>query len=197
LLEAEGFEVIMTRDDDTFIPLEERTAIANSRGADLFLSLHCNASRNRRARGIETYYLNLATTPEAEETAARENAVSTRSMSDLQPLLRQIMNNSKIAESRDFAGRIQKFLATTAHQIAGSRNLGVKTAPFYVLLGATMPAVLVETSFVSNPEDAALLAQATFRSEIARSVFEGILGYATSLKRVATTEPGRVAGSPQ
>ena len=106
-LEAEdSYEVILTRNTDVFIPLEERTAIANSKGADLFISIHANSSRNRRARGLETYYLNLATSPEAERTAARENAVSTRRMTELQELLSRIMNNSKIAESREFAHHI-------------------------------------------------------------------------------------------
>jgi N-acetylmuramoyl-L-alanine amidase len=184
-LEAEGnYEVILTRNTDTFIPLEERTAIANSRGADLFVSIHANSSRNRRARGLETYYLNLATSPEAEETAARENAVSTRRMTELQELLSQIMNNSKIAESREFANRVHQSMVKGVTD-SGSRDLGVKTAPFYVLLGANMPSVLIEVSFLSNPDDAKRLSSGDFRHRMARSIVQGIQGYATSLKGVA------------
>ena len=169
----------MTRNTDVFVPLEERTAIANSRGADLFISIHANSSRNRRARGLETYYLNLATSPEAEETAARENAISTRRMTELQELLSQIMNNSKIAESREFAHYVQDSLvdAVVKNGKRRTRDLGVKTAPFYVLLGANMPSVLVEVSFVSNPDDAKLLSSDDFRHQIAKSIVKGIRGY--------------------
>jgi len=198
LLGAEGFEVLMTRDDDTFIPLEERTAIANSKGADLFVSIHANSSRNRRARGIETYYLNLATSPEAEETAARENAINARSMGELSGLLRQIMNNSRIAESRDFAGRIQRAMGASVLKNASERDLGVKTAPFYVLLGANMPSVLVEVSFVSNSDDARLLAREDYREELAETILAGIVDYAGSLKPAAqsASATARRSGSP-
>ncbi len=187
-LEADGsYEVILTRNTDVFVPLEERTAIANSRGADLFISIHANSSRNRRARGLETYYLNLATSPEAEETAARENAISTRRMTELQELLSRIMNNSKIAESREFAHYVQDSMVDNVVKNGKqrTRDLGVKTAPFYVLLGANMPSVLVEVSFVSNPDDAKLLSSGDFRHQIAESIVKGIRGYTTSLKGVA------------
>jgi len=192
-LETQGnYEVILTRNDDVFIPLEERTAIANSQGADLFVSIHANASRNRRARGLETYYLNLATSPEAEETAARENAVSTRRMTELEELLSQIMNNSKIAESREFAHHVhQSMVKRAVESDRHSRDLGVKTAPFYVLLGANMPSVLIEVSFLSNSDDATLLSSGDFRHKIAESIVEGITTYTTTLKGVA-----RVATSP-
>ncbi len=186
-LEAEdSYEVILTRNTDVFIPLEERTAIANSRGADLFVSIHANSSRNRRARGLETYYLNLATSPEAERTAARENAVSTRRMTELQDLLSRIMNNSKIAESREFAHHVHGSMVKRAVESdSHSRDLGVKTAPFYVLLGANMPSVLLEVSFLSNPDDAKLLSSGDFRHKIAQSIVDGIKSYTTSLKGVA------------
>lgn len=186
-LEAErSYEVILTRNTDVFIPLEERTAIANSKGADLFVSIHANSSRNRRARGLETYYLNLATSPEAERTAARENAVSTRRMTELQELLSRIMNNSKIAESREFAHHVHGSMVKRAIESdSHSRDLGVKTAPFYVLLGANMPSVLLEVSFLSNPDDAKLLASDEFRHKIAQSIVDGIKNYTTSLKGVA------------
>ena len=195
-LETAGYEVILTRDDDTFIPLEERTAIANSKDADLFVSIHANASRNRRVRGVETFYLNLATTPEAEETAARENAISSRGLSELQGLLKQIMNNSKIAESRDFAGRIQRALADTLVVAGTTKDLGVKTAPFYVLLGANMPSVLVEISFISHPDEEHLLTTDTYRAEIARAIFDGIQGYTSSLKPALASSLKAPAGRP-
>jgi N-acetylmuramoyl-L-alanine amidase len=183
LEEEDSYEVILTRSTDVFIPLEERTAIANSKEADLFVSIHANSSRNRRARGLETYYLNLATSPEAEQTAARENAVSTRRMTELRDLLSQIMNNSRIVESKEFAhhvhgSMVKRAVASDSH----SRDLGVKTAPFYVLLGANMPSVLLEVSFVSNPDDAKLLSSDEFRQKMAQSIADGIKSYTTSLK---------------
>lgn len=192
LLKANGeYEVIMTRNNDTLPPLEERTAIANSRGADLFVSIHANASPSRNVRGIETYYLNLATTPDAEETAARENAVSTGRIAELQGLLHQIMNNSKIAESSDFAHQVQNSMVRNvlASQNKSSRNRGVKTAPFYVLLGANMPSILVEVSYLSNSEDAKLLSSSQYRQKLAQSIADGIQRYTGSLKKVAA-RPG-------
>jgi N-acetylmuramoyl-L-alanine amidase len=188
LLERDGeYEVLMTRNDDTYPPLEERTAIANSRDADLFVSIHANAHPSRRVRGIETFYLNLATTPDAEETAARENAVSTRRMGELQDILRQIMNNSRIAESGDFAEHVQNSMVEGVldGSFTSSRNHGVKTAPFYVLLGANMPSVLVEVSYMSNTEDAKLLSQDAYRQRLAESIAKGIQSYTASLKKVA------------
>ena len=188
LLQRNGeYEVLMTRNEDRFIPLEERTAIANSHDADLFISIHVNAHPSRRVRGIETFYLNLATSPEAEETAARENAVSTRRMAELQDLLSQIMNNSRIAESSDFASRVQSEMVRGVLKTSqgNSRDHGVKTAPFYVLLGANMPSVLVEVSFLSNQDDAKLLSTSEYRQSIAESIANAIEGYSGSLKKVA------------
>ncbi|MFQ5792493.1 MAG: N-acetylmuramoyl-L-alanine amidase, partial [Acidobacteriota bacterium] len=202
LLENErDFEVIMTRKDDSFVPLEERTAIANSQGADLFVSIHANASRDSRARGIETYYLNLATSPEAEAVAARENALNTRRMGELQDLLRQILNNSKIAESQEFAQRVQRAIATGALEKSSRprRDRGVKAAPFIVLLGANMPSMLVETSFLSNAEDARLLASEPYRARLAQAIAHGIRDYSTSLKksrRVAEESPTSQQAGP-
>jgi N-acetylmuramoyl-L-alanine amidase len=188
LLEQDGeYDVLMTRNADTFIPLEERTAIANSHEADLFVSIHANAHPNRRVRGIETFYLNLATTPDAEETAARENAVSTRRMGELQEIFRQIMNNSRIAESGDFATRLQDAMVreVLGGNRNGSRNHGVKTAPFYVLLGANMPSVLIEVSFLSNNEDARLVSRSEYRQRLAEAITLGIRDYTASLKKIA------------
>ena len=184
LLVSEGFEVLMTRNKDVFVPLEERTAIANSKGADLFVSIHVNASRSSRARGIETYYLNLATTPDAAEVAARENASTTRRLSELNELLQKVMNNSKIEESRELASHVQTKMATGLFRSTrDSRNRGVKTAPFYVLLGARVPSVLVEVAYLSNRKDEQLLQDAAYRNKIARSIAQGIRSYHGTLVR--------------
>ena len=184
LLASEGFEVLMTRNKDVFIPLEERTAIANSKGADLFVSIHVNASRSSKPRGIETYYLNLATTPDAAEVAARENASTTRRLSELNELLQKVMNNSKIEESRELASHVQAKMATGLFKSTrDSRNRGVKTAPFYVLLGARVPSVLVEVAYLSNRRDEQLLEDAAYRGKIAQSIAQGIRSYHGTLVR--------------
>ena len=177
-------EVIMTRATDVFIPLEERTAIANSRGADLFLSIHANSSRNSGARGIETYFLSFAQDSHAEAVAARENAVSEATMKDLQNLVKAITLNSKIDESRDFAASVQEAMVEGIRDIAPAvQDRGVRTAPFYVLIGANMPSVLAEISFVSNPHDEKLLRTPEHRDRIAESLFEGVRAYLDSLNR--------------
>jgi N-acetylmuramoyl-L-alanine amidase len=200
LLETDGFEVVMTRDRDVFIPLEERTAIANSKGADLFVSIHVNAARSTKPRGTETYFLNLATTPDAEEVAARENAVTTRRVNELQGILEKVLNNEKITESRELASRVQTSLATDLYATTkDTRNRGVKTAPFYVLLGAQMPSVLVEVAYLTNRQDAALLRDGAFLQKVAESIASGIRRYQDSLARTtrvdASTE--RVAEKEQ
>ncbi len=155
LLEKQpGIEVVMTRETDVFIPLEERTAIANREGADLFLSIHANASRNQQARGVETYFLNFATNPEAEAVAARENSASGRTMHSLPSIVRAIALNNKIDESRDFAATVQKSMISRLEaKNKQVRNLGVKQAPFVVLIGAGMPSVLAEISFVTHKQE--------------------------------------------
>ncbi len=181
-----GVEVVMTRDKDVFIPLEERTAIANAKEADLFLSIHANSSRSRKARGIETYYLNFAGTPHAEAVAARENAVSSGTMNDLQGLVKAIMLNSKIPESRDFAAAVQESLVRHARGVdSGTRDRGVHTAPFYVLIGATMPSVLAEIAFVSHPDEEKLLKKSAYRDTIARSLLGGVRSYLATLPQGA------------
>jgi N-acetylmuramoyl-L-alanine amidase len=185
LLKHGGFAVVMTRRDDSFIPLEERTAIANREGADLFLSIHANASRDTSARGIETYFLNLTTNPAAEAVAARENATSGRSMSQLPDIVKAIALNNKIDESRDFASMIQSSLYTQVRKADRSaKNLGVKQAPFMVLLGATMPSVLAEISFITNRQEAALLRTDKHRLRIAEALYAGVVRYQQSLKNV-------------
>jgi N-acetylmuramoyl-L-alanine amidase len=179
-----GAEVIMTRDSDVFIPLEERTAIANSKGADLFLSVHANSSRSPRARGIETYFLNFAADPHAEEVAARENSISAATMKDLQGLVKAIALNSKIDESRDFASSVHESLVGNLRPgYPDMQDRGVRTAPFYVLIGANMPSILAEIAFVSNPEEEKLLKSSARREQIARSLFEGVGRYLEGLNR--------------
>lgn len=177
-----GSEVVYTRSDDTFIPLESRTAIANQKRADLFISVHANSSRDPRARGIETYYLSFTTSQEALEVAARENAVSEKSVHELQDLVRKITLFEKVDESKEFAAEVQKSLHSgMSRNNSGLRNRGVKKAPFVVLIGANMPSVLAEISFVSNPSDERQMKKAEYRQRIADSLFRGIQRYASSL----------------
>jgi len=186
-----GMEVVMTRETDVFIPLEERTAIANRQGADLFLSIHANASRNSTARGIETYFLNFASTPEASAVAARENSASARAMHNLPDIVRAIALNNKIDESRDFADMVQRSmvrrLATRNKQV---RDLGVKQAPFVVLIGAAMPSVLAEVSFVTNKQEGQLLKTGAYRQQIAEALFDAVVRYQQSLKKWKTGPVG-------
>jgi N-acetylmuramoyl-L-alanine amidase len=190
-----GFEVVMTRDTDEFIPLQERTAIANREGADLFLSIHANASRNPQAHGIETYFLNFATNPEAEAVAARENAASGQAMHSLPDIVKAIALNNKINESRDFAATVQKsmvkHLNSKNHAV---RDLGVKQAPFVVLIGATMPSVLAEISFLTNKQDGTVLKTPAYRQQIAQALFEAIQNYQQALNR-ANSASGKKATS--
>jgi N-acetylmuramoyl-L-alanine amidase len=185
LAKEAGFEVVMTRRTDTFVSLEERTAIANRVGADLFLSIHSNASSAATARGIETYFLNFAPNPEAEAVAARENAGSSRNMRSLPEIVRAIALNNKIDESRDFASIVQNAMYTQMRKSNKElRNLGVKQAPFMVLIGATMPSILAEVSFITNRQDAMLLKTEKYRQQIAEALYAGVLKYQQSLKRV-------------
>jgi N-acetylmuramoyl-L-alanine amidase len=181
-----GAQVIYTRKTDVFVPLEERTAIANQAKADLFISIHANSSHNESARGIETYYLNFTTSQEALETASRENALSDESIHELQDLIKQIANNDKIEESREFASDIQNSLTGQLRLIStAERNRGVKKAPFVVLIGANMPSVLAEISFLSNPTDERLLEKPAQRQRIAQGLFRGIEAYLSSLNSLA------------
>jgi N-acetylmuramoyl-L-alanine amidase len=184
-----GAEVVYTRKNDTFIPLETRTAIANQQRADLFISIHANSSRDSEARGVETYYLNFTSSPEALEVAARENAVSEKSIYELQDLVKKIALKEKIEESREFAGDVQESLHSgLAAKSPAIRNRGVKKAPFIVLIGANMPSILAEISFVSNPSDEHRLESSEYRQRIAESLYRGIAKYVDGLSGV------RVAG---
>jgi N-acetylmuramoyl-L-alanine amidase len=180
-----GAEVIFTRRDDTFIPLETRTAIANQEGADLFVSVHANSSHDPDARGVETYYLNFTSSPDALEVAARENAVSEESIHELQDLVKKIALKEKIDESQEFASDVQNSLHSgLAAKNPGVRDRGVKKAPFIVLIGANMPSILAEISFVSNPGDERRLATSEYRQKIAESLYRGIAKYVSGLSGV-------------
>jgi N-acetylmuramoyl-L-alanine amidase len=186
LIETElGAEVVMTRTDDSFVPLEARTAVANQQQADLFISIHANSSRVRSVRGVETYFLNITSSREALETASRENAASQRSIHELQDLVKKIMLQDKVDESRELAQHIGRALA--ARKGAGV-DRGVKQAPFVVLIGANMPSVLAEICFISNPQDEKLLRNATNRQAIAGSLYEGVRSYAESLSGTKTAK---------
>jgi N-acetylmuramoyl-L-alanine amidase len=184
-----GCEVIMTRSDDTFIPLEERTAIANAKAADLFVSIHANASRDRDARGIETYYLNLTSSPDSLEAAARENATSQESVHQLQDLIKKIAMTEKIEESAEFARQLQKAVYRRTSQLSGQQpDRGVKKAPFVVLIGANMPSVLAEISFLTNPRDEKSLRRSDYRQKIAEALYQGILDYVNNLGGVKAVQ---------
>jgi N-acetylmuramoyl-L-alanine amidase len=180
-----GAEVVYTRKDDTFIPLETRTAVANQARADLFVSIHANSSQDPEARGVETYYLNFTSSPEALEVAARENAVSEKSIYELQDLVKKIALKEKIEESREFAGDVQQSLHSgLAVKSPAIRDRGVKKAPFIVLIGANMPSILAEISFVSNPTDEHRLSTGEYRQRIAESLYRGIATYVNGLSGV-------------
>lgn len=186
LLESRmGEEVVYTRRDDTFIPLETRTAIANQEQADLFVSVHANSSHDPDARGVETYYLNFTSSPDALEVAARENAVSEKSIHELQDLVKKIALREKIEESQEFASDVEGALHNgLAAKNPGLRDRGVKKAPFIVLIGANMPSILAEISFVSNPGDERRLRSAEYRQRIAESLYRGIAKYVGGLSGV-------------
>ena len=180
-----GAEVVYTRSDDSFVPLETRTAIANQEQADLFISIHANSSADRAARGIETYYLNFTSSADALEVAARENAVSEKSIHELQDIVKKIALRDKIEESREFAANVQSSLyQNLSLRDRGLRDRGVKKAPFIVLIGANMPSILAEISFVSNPTDAHKLQTPEYRQKIADALYKGVTKYVSGLSGV-------------
>ena len=187
----------MTRSTDKYLTLEERTAIANTKNVDLFISIHTNAHRDRNAYGVETYFLNLATDEEAILVAARENATSTKNISDLQTILNDLMQNAKINESSRLAAHVQNdltaFLGKRHRQI---KSKGVKQAPFYVLLGAQMPAILVEASFISNPRECKRLITRAYQEDICDGIVQGVRRYMRETTPTAFRERTQPAGSP-
>jgi N-acetylmuramoyl-L-alanine amidase len=175
-------EVIYTRSDDTFIPLEGRTALANEKKADLFLSIHANSSPYPRISGVETYYLNFTDSKDALDVASRENASSQKSIFELQDIIHKITLHEKLDESREFAGRMQASLFSfSSHNIAGEKNRGVKKAPFVVLIGANMPSVLAEIGFVTNTREETLLKKSDYRQKLADALYRGVAKYAEGL----------------
>ena len=188
LLTDDGsFEVLMTRRADVYVPLEERTAIANRAQADLFLSIHLNSSRNKSARGFETYYLNFASDPDAEAVAARENSASDQSMRNLPGIVQAIALNNKLDESKDLASLVQRALSRRLRaQSKTAKDLGVKRAPFVVLIGAGMPSVLAEVSFISHAQEMQQLKTASYRQRLAQALFDAIVQYRSTLKSTTT-----------
>ncbi|WLE95889.1 MAG: N-acetylmuramoyl-L-alanine amidase [Candidatus Electrothrix communis] len=194
LEEKNGYEVLLTRDGDVSLALEERTAIANTKEADLFLSIHVNAHPEETIRGVETFYLNLATHTEAMRVAALENATSTHNMSEMQDILSELMQNEKINESSQLAEFVQHNMITgLKKQKFQVKNLGVKQAPFYVLIGAEMPAILAEISFITNPEEAKLMKNEKYLQTLAEQIVAGVLSYAENQKTAAL----KIAPSPE
>jgi N-acetylmuramoyl-L-alanine amidase len=186
-----GAEVVYTRSDDTFIPLESRTAIATDKKADLFLSIHANSSPVTRIAGVETYYRNFTNSKDALDVAARENSSSQKSIAELETLIQKVVQGEKVEESREFAARIQTSLyAFSARNFPGTRDRGVKKAPFVVLIGAKIPSVLVEVGFLSNPREEALLRKSEYRQKLAEALFRGISRYADSLSHFQVAKAG-------
>ncbi len=187
LKQEAGIDVVMTRRTDTFIELEERTRIANRHNADLFLSIHANSSRRRTAQGVETFVLNFANTSDAEEVAARENAIAKGSMRQLPDIVKAITLNNKLDESRDLAEMVQTNLVSRLRRTeAELPDRGIKQAPLVVLIGASMPSVLAEVGFVSTPAEGSRLKKAAYRQDIAEALRDAVLRYQRSLKSTAT-----------
>jgi N-acetylmuramoyl-L-alanine amidase len=195
-----GADIVYTRSDDTFIPLEDRTRIANETKADLFISIHANSSPDHGARGIETYYLNLKGSPDAMAVAARENAVSQEGIHDLEDIVKKIARTEKIDESKELAEDVQDSLSKRIQKTAKPvKNRGVRQAPFVVLIGADMPSILTEISFLSNPSDEQLLKKPEYRQHVAEGLYQGVSEYLQSMNSVAlngTSKPARAATIP-
>jgi len=176
-------KVLLTREDDRFIPLEERTAIAKKYNADIFISIHCNASKNNNAYGIETYILSFTKDPESLIVAARENATTQRGLSDLRDIIKKYLLSSKIEESTRFANYVQRSVVTNVSIKYNSiKNKGVKKAPFIVLIGADIPSILVETSFITNTREEKRLKSSNYLNQIAKGIYTGIKSYSTEVE---------------
>ena len=187
-------EVVFTRRDDTFIPLEGRTTLANEKKADLFLSIHANSSPVPRITGVETYYLNFPSSTDAADVASRENATSDKSIFELRDLVQKITLHDKSEESKEFAGRIQASLyAFSSRNFPGEYNRGVKKAPFVVLIGASMPSILAEIGFLTNTREEALLKKPDYRQKLAEALYGGIAKYADSLSHFRLAQTGNPA----
>ena len=186
-----GAEVIYTRSNDVFIPLEQRTRIANEQKADLFISVHANSSSEPSATGVETYYFNLNADKTGLDLATRENASADSSISDLNDMLHRAVLQTKREESREFAQRVQASLTATAQKSSTYPvDRGVRQAPFVVLIGATMPSILAEIGFVSNPRDEKMLRKSDQRQKLAEALFKGVVQYSNSLNHVQIARAG-------
>jgi len=190
-----GWRVVLTREGDRYIPLEQRTAIANARKGDLFLSIHCNASRRRSRRGVETYFLSFTTDKQALRLAARENGVPPSKIDALQLILYDLMLRAKVEESRKFALHVQRELVRSLRRrYARVINLGVKQAPFLVLVGAKMPSILAEVSFISNRTEERRLRDPRYLDLLAEGITQGLRRYvegATQLAGFSVFAPSR------
>jgi N-acetylmuramoyl-L-alanine amidase len=187
--EKMGSEVIYVRSDDTFVDLRQRTVTANKSNADLFISVHANASTDESIRGVETYYLNFTTNSWAMGVAARENAAADRSVHELQDLVSKIALKEQLDESREFAAKVQAALhGGLMHEVKGLRNRGVRRAPLMVLIGAQMPSVLAEIGFISNARDEKLLKSQAFRQKVAQYIYDGVASYAETLSHVSVAQ---------
>jgi len=193
-----GADVVYTRPDDTFVPLEERTRIANEAKADLFISIHANSSHDAQARGIETYYLNLKGSAEAMEVAARENSSSSDGIHDLEDIVKRIARTEKIDESKEFARDVQESLARNVQRSNRQiKDRGVRKAPFVVLIGADMPSILTEISFLSNPSDEQMLKKPEQRQRVAEGIYQGVAGYLQNLNSMTLNlQPGTAPRRP-
>jgi N-acetylmuramoyl-L-alanine amidase len=191
MLKEQGFEVHYTRTTDKFIPLEERTAMANARNADLFISIHCNAHKDKNVRGLEVYYLNLATDAQAVRVAARENGVSAKKISDMQFILSDLMLNSKINESRQMAAMVEEETLRAMRPRYSLSSHGSKGAFFYVLTGARMPSILVELGYLTNPEEARRLNSDDYLKAMGQGLTRGVLAYKKKLERFALNASGK------
>ncbi|MFY9804384.1 MAG: N-acetylmuramoyl-L-alanine amidase, partial [Candidatus Acidiferrales bacterium] len=192
-----GVEVVYTRKDDRHVSLEQRTVIANGANADLFISIHANSSDNRDARGVETYFLSLTASPESTELATRENALAQSSLHDLPELIKRITRDEKIAESKQLAVDIQSALSQKLQLVSWREtNRGVKQAPFVVLIGANMPAVLSEISFVNNASDENLLLESGQRQRVAEGLYRGIAAYLDRLHSLSQQKQKPVSEGP-
>lgn len=190
-LQQQGFEVHFTRTGDKFIPLEERTAMANAKNADLFISLHCNAIKDSSVKGLEVYYLNLATDAQAVRVAARENGVSAKKISDMQFILSDLMLNSKINESRQMASLVEQETLRAMRPKFSLSSHGAKGAFFYVLTGARMPSILVEMGYLTNPDEAARLNSDAYLTTMAQGLTSGVVAYKKKLERFALNGSGK------
>ncbi|MGV3620155.1 MAG: N-acetylmuramoyl-L-alanine amidase [Archangium sp.] len=188
-LEEAGLEVVLTRDDDTFVKLEDRTRIANRQKGDLFISVHCNAAVSNKMRGIETYTLNTSSNRYSIRLAARENATTERGVGDLQYILADLATKANTGESARLADRVQRSLIRNlSADYKGVKDLGTKEALFFVLLGAKMPSILVETSFLSHPEEEERLADDKYQSKVADSIADAVNSFLEERNKLAQVD---------